>query len=75
MVEKASRVTFEVSKGEGHPVRIAHINNLKDYVERPLSVNAVTLVAEDVGINNDKLTWDIELGVEVCQSLNVECKP
>ncbi len=48
-------MTFKVSKGDGHLTRIAHINNLKDYVVRPVSINAVTLVAEDVGIDNELL--------------------
>ncbi len=68
VVEKASRVTFKVSKGE--PVRIAHINNLKDYVERPLSVNAVTLAAEEVGIDNDVLEGSPLLSPDKCPGFN-----
>ncbi len=34
VTEKVSRVTYKVSKGKGHPVRLAHINNLKVFKEK-----------------------------------------
>ncbi len=76
VIEKVSRVTFKVSKGDGHPVKIAHINNLKDYVARPMLVNAVTLVAEDTGIENDLLKCSPLLSKDKCPGYNsreLEC--
>ncbi len=52
VVDKVSRVTYRVSKGDGHPVKLAHINNLKVYQDCVLSVNAVTLVAEEQGCSD-----------------------
>ncbi len=70
IVEKVSKVTFKVSKGDGHPTRIAHINNLKDYVVRRVSINAVTLVAEDVGIDNELLEGSPLLSMDKCPGFN-----
>ncbi len=36
VVDKVSRVTYRVSKGDGHPIKLAHINNLKEYGSRVL---------------------------------------
>ncbi len=76
VVERVSRVTYKVSKGDGHPVKIAHINNLKDYSPRPVEVNAVTLVAEDTGIGNDLLECSPLLSKDKCPGFNgreLEC--
>ncbi len=66
VIEKVSRVTFKVSKGDGHPTRLAHINNLKTYVERPINVCAVTLVAEDTGIDPHLLDPSPLLSADKC---------
>ncbi len=63
VVGKSSRVTYQISKGEGHPTRLAHRDNLKLYVSRPLSVNAVTLIAEEQG---DLLTSKATLSDDKC---------
>ncbi len=72
VIEKVSRVTFKVAKGEGHPVRIAHVNNLKDYVARPLHVCAVTLVAEDKGIEESLLSGSPLLSPDKCPGYNAK---
>ncbi len=41
VIDKTFRVAYKVSRGNDHPVKLAHINNLKVCVDRPLSVNAV----------------------------------
>ncbi len=64
--KRSSRVTYLVSKGENHPTKVAHRDNLKVYVPRPFSVNAVTLIAEDQGIAPDLLVSKALLGDEVC---------
>ncbi len=69
-MDKVSKVTFKVSKGDTHPTKIAHINNLKTYFERPLSVNAVTLVAEDVGIESSLLDGIPLLCPDKCPGYN-----
>ncbi len=51
VVDSSSRVTYKVSKGDDHPVKLAHRDNLKLYIDRHLSVNAVTLIAEEQGID------------------------
>ena len=51
--EKVSRVSYRVSKGEGHFLRIVHINNTKVYVDRVVSVNAVSVMAEEQGVLED----------------------
>ncbi len=51
-------------------MKLAHINNLKVYVDRPLSVNAVTLVAEEQGIDGDLLSSKAILGEEKCPGFN-----
>ncbi len=66
VVGKSSRVTYQISKGEGHPTRLAHRDNLKLYVSRPLSVNAVTLIAEEQGIGHDLLTSKATLSDDKC---------
>ncbi len=66
VVDRASRVTYKVSKGDDHPVRLAHMDNLKLYVDRPLSVNAVTLVAEEQGIPPELLTSKVNLSSDRC---------
>ncbi len=70
VVDKTSRVTYKVSRGNDHPAKLAHINNLKVYVDRPLSVNAVTLVAEEQGIDGDLLSSKAILGEEKCPGFN-----
>ncbi len=64
--EKVSRVTYRVSKGEGHPLRIVHINNTKVYVDRVVSVNAVSVVAEEQGVLEDLEGSKAVLGTEKC---------
>ncbi len=59
-----------MSKGDTHPTKIAHINNLKTYFERPLSVNAITLVAEDVGIESSLLDGIPLLCPDKCPGYN-----
>ncbi len=68
--DKVSRVTFKVSKGDGHPTRLAHINNLKTYVDRSLNVCAATLVAEDVDIDNSLLETSPLLIQDKCDNFN-----
>ncbi len=68
--DKVSRVTFKVSKGDGHPTRLAHINNLKTYVDRSLNVCAATLVAEDVDIDNSLLETSPLLILDKCDNFN-----
>ncbi len=70
ITDKVSRVTFKVSKGDGHPTRLAHINNLKTYVDGPLNVCAATLVAEDVGIDNLLLESSPLLSQDKCDNFN-----
>ncbi len=65
VVGSSSRVTYKVSKGDGHSVRLAHRDNLKVYSPRPLSVNAVTLIAEEQGIDQNLLTSKATLGNDV----------
>ena len=59
-----------MSKSEGHLTKIAHINNLKDYVERIVSINAVTFVAEDMGIGNELLDSSPLLSKDICPGFN-----
>ncbi len=66
VVDRASKVTYKVSKGDDHSVRLAHRDNLKLYVDRPLSVNAVTLVAEEQGISPELLTSKVNLSSDRC---------
>ena len=54
-------MTYRVSKGDGHPVKLAHINNLKVYQDQVLFVNAVTLVAQEQGISDDLLASKVVL--------------
>ncbi len=69
---KVSRVTYKVSKGDGCAEKLAHINNLKVCQERPLSVNAITLVAEEQGIDEQLLLPKAVLGEEnVLTTMNV----
>ncbi len=70
VTDKVSRVTFKVSKGDGHPTRLAHINNLKTYVDRPLNVCAATLVAEEVGIDTNLLESSPLLSSDKCDGFN-----
>ncbi len=70
VVDKVSRVTYRVSKGDGHPVKLAHINNLKVYQDRVLSVNAVTLMAEEQGIGDDLLANKAVLSKDRCPGYN-----
>ncbi len=72
IVGKSSRVTYQVSKGEGHPTKTAHRDNLKVYTPRPLAVNAVTLVAEEQGISPDLLVSKATLSVDVCPGFRVD---
>ncbi len=55
-----------MSKGDGHPVRIVHLNNTKEYKERCVSVNAVCVVAEEQGIVEDLDASKAVLGSEKC---------
>ncbi len=66
VVSSTSRVTYQISKGDGHPVRLAHRDNLKLYTPRPLSVNAVTLIAEEQGIDHSLLSSKATLGNDKC---------
>ena len=66
VTEKVSRVTFKVCKGEGHPSRLAPINNLKTYIDRCLNVCAATLVAEEVGIDTTLLDPSPLLSADKC---------
>ncbi len=70
ITDRVSKVTFKVSKGKNHPTRLAHINNLKSYLDRPLSVKAVTLVAEDVGIDSALLESTPLLCSDKCPGFN-----
>ena len=54
-------MTYRVSKGDGHPVKLAHINNLKVYQDQVLFVNAVTFVAQEQGISDDLLASKVVL--------------
>ncbi len=65
-MDRASRVTYKVSKGDDHPVRLVHREHLKLYVDWPLSVNAVTLVAEEHGISPEFLTSKVNLSSDRC---------
>ncbi len=47
VLEKVSRVTYKVWKGEGHPVRVVHINNTKVYGARETNVHSISVVAEE----------------------------
>ena len=55
-----------MSKGEGHPEKTVHLNNLKLVKERNVSVGAATLVAEENGIDNSVLDSQVVLGEEKC---------
>ncbi len=66
VVSSTSRVTYQISKGDGHPMRLAHRDNLKLYTPRPLSVNAVTLIAEEQGIDHSLLSSKATLGNDKC---------
>jgi len=66
ILNRSSRVSYQISKGEGHPTRLAHRDNLKVYTPRPLAVNAITLVAEEQGIAPDLLASKASLSDEVC---------
>ncbi len=66
IVGSSSRVTYKVCKGDDHPVKIAHRDNLKVYKDRPLSVNAVTLVAEEQGIDGELLATKAILSQDKC---------
>ena len=70
VIDRVSRVTYRVSKGDGHPVRLAHLNNLKEYQERCKMVNAVTLVAEDQGISEKLLVNKAVLSKDKCPNYN-----
>ena len=70
VIDRVSRVTYRVSKGDGHPVRLAHLNNLKEYQERCKMVNAVTLVAEDQGISEELLVNKAVLSKDKCPNYN-----
>ena len=70
VVDRVSRVTYRVSKGDGHPVKLAHINNLKVYQDRVLSMNAVTLVAQERGIGDDLLASKAVLSKDRCPGYN-----
>ncbi len=63
-------MTYRVSKGDGHPVKLAHINNLKVYQDHVLSVNVVTLVAEEPGICDDLLSNKAVLSKDRCPGYN-----
>ncbi len=43
VTSRVSKVTYKVSKGEGHSEKIVHVNNLKVFKERTMYVNAVTI--------------------------------
>ncbi len=62
-------MTYRVSKGDGHP-KLAHINNLKVYQDRVLSMNAVTLVAQERGIGDDLLASKAVLSKDRCPGYN-----
>ena len=67
IVHKSSNVSYKVTKGDGHPERVAHRCNLKAYTPRPaLHVNAVTVVAEDNGIDESLLVSKTSLDSDVC---------
>ncbi len=67
VVGKSSNVTYKVTKGDDHPVRVAHRCNLKVYTSRPaLQVNAITVVAEDSGIDESLLVSKTSLDGDVC---------
>ncbi len=66
IVGRSSRVSYKVSKGEDHPTKLAHRDNLKLYVPRPLSVNAVTLIAEEQGIDHALLNCKATLTDDKC---------
>ncbi len=64
--ERISRVTYRVCKGEGHPVRVIHINNTKVYKEREKSVNSVSVIAEENGVLDEVLARKAVLSGEIC---------
>ncbi len=64
--ERISRVTYRVCKGEGHPVRVVHINNTKVYKEREKSVNSVSVIAEENGVLDEVLERKAVLSGEIC---------
>ncbi len=64
--EKMSRVTYRVSKGDSHRLRVVHINNTKEYVDRVVNVNAVSVVAEEHGVLCDLEGSKAVLGTEKC---------
>ncbi len=59
-------MTYKVSKGDDHPVKLTHRDNLKLYIDRHLSVNAVTLIAEEQGIDQSLLVSKATLSVDKC---------
>ncbi len=67
VTDKVSRVTYRVSKGDGHPVRIVHLNNTKEYKERSVWVNAVSVIAEEQGISEDLDDSKAVLSSEKCE--------
>ncbi len=64
--DRVSRVTYRISKGEGHPVKLVHLNNTKVYKDRCAWVNAVSVVAEEQGISDDLDGSKAVLGSEKC---------
>ncbi len=67
VVSRSSDVTYRVSKGDDHPVKVAHRCNLKVYTPRPaLQANAITVVAEDCGIDDSLLVSKTSLDSDVC---------
>ncbi len=72
VIDKVSPVTFRVSKGPGHAIKLAHINNLKTYCDRPVNVCAVTLVAEDRGIDPTLLNPSPLLSPDKCNGYNAK---
>ncbi len=67
VTDKVSRVTYRVSKGDGHPVRIVHLNNTKEYKERSVWVNAVSVIADEQGISEDLDASKAVLSSEKCE--------
>ncbi len=70
VVERPSKVSYKIRKGDDHPVRLSHRDNLKVYTPRPLSVGSVTLVAEEQGIPDDLLSSKVQLGTDKCPGYN-----
>ncbi len=63
---KVFRVTYKVTKGVGNAEKLAHINNMKVFHDRPLTVNAITLVAEENGIDCSVLDKKAVLSEDKC---------